>query len=359
MTASTPLRRHSGPWRTRVSALGLLLVAATGCSGDEDAPQAVGTEATSLQNVVPGAVVAGPVSGYVVDRSDPKQARLYVIGESEPTVEDFPTLTGMAATFFADQLVVGGVRCADESCETTVAEFVFAEADGSVRTVVEADEHPGAPESGDALVIIGSTDDTLWALGLRGQLLEIASDGKIVEHSTVQGEPCLIDDRLFTLAENASADEGVPHIDASEETAKRFEVLELVGAVSRPVPDGTLDYEGPLAYGFCADNSFEIGNSARTHAWTAKAGWTDINVDASAKSQATSSTHRSFYLADDGSLMRRAGEQDEPTGIEFSSATADSKDQAPPALFVDDSGGGLLACIGTSASTFSCQYRSA
>lgn len=350
--------REEWPMRRVVPILFVVVAACGGVSGD--GRTRVVTTGESLAGVVPGVVVSGEDVGWVVARADASETSNVWRVDASGAATHGTTLPGFFApvgTYFAENVVVGGVRCAvpEPACNETHAELVALDPEGEVKTRTVVDEHDGPPASSDSIAIVGAAADRLWVAGFDGDLVAIGTDRRVTERiDAPRGEPCVVDGELI-VATSASA---------AQETSGSYV------SPTGPSVDPTLTLhrwtggaweiaaaEGPGSSGdaHCSPAGMEVrsGDADPTAIWSADDGW-EVNSASNQRptgATAFSATNREYVLATDGRLHVRRPEGWEATAISFPRQPAD---QAPMALWVDDSGPSLFACIGSARTGTIC-----
>jgi hypothetical protein len=332
------------------------MVVANGC-GDEGAPaQSAERPSVDISELTAGSVVSG-VGGYswIVGSADNVGLGLYRFrGRQAQRVADLSRLDqGVQAIAFGELVVVGGVRCADDQCDSSVLELLAVDADGRVLDWGVLDTKMGPPDDTDTAFFLGESASRLWTSNLAGELLAVDAEGAVVAGPIPPAQwtdPCVIGPDLYRVeAENPPPPPppGVP--EQVPFHALGFRVSRWDGSRFVAVPGSLLpeaESPGPLA--FCADLGFEVPSPTANARWEPGQRWQRIDLAAAppnARSGLTQSRSHRWYVVDaSGALRRRAGAGWVEVGPQFTSPRGD---EPPFALTVDDAHDQIVACLAT------------
>lgn len=338
---------------------------AVGCGGDDAGDEvAVGDKASVLPaDTVVQVVVAGNGEGWVLDGSG-NVWRVAPDGTSTKTAE-LPPYQAAVGRFFDGSVFFGGVRCAD-NCSATVAELAKLDQSGQPGSTAEIIRHNGPPEDTDGMTVVGASASQLWVSAM-GTLAAADGEGAVQERTDHPGgEACVVDDTLHAMTaidpslESPADGSGTPPASVLTPGGSPSDTASITLVTSKwdgsqwiqlPESQGGVRQVGLRdANGFCAPGGFEFrdpGTFEVTTRWTPQGGWQEVSdpsvvPDPSAPTT-ISSTHNVYTLRD-GRLERITGTQPSVPIDAALPATA-GPGRLPPALYVDDSGTDVFACL--------------
>lgn len=343
--------------RAIAAGVSLAVLVSTGCAGNPSPPEGDRRLSVGIGELTAESLVSG-VDGYswLIGSTHGANLGLYRFrGDRAERVADLSHFAqGVRASAFGELVVVGGVRCADAGCKSSVLELDAVDADNRVTSWGIVDSKVGAPDDTDTAFFLGTTASRLWTANLAGELLALDAEGAVVAGPippTVWTDPCVIGPDLYRV--EAESPPPPPPPGVAEQVPFQplgYRVSRWDGSQFVPVPDSQLsEAESPGVLAFCADAGFEIPGRGAIARWEPGREWqrTDlVSPPPSARSNLTQSSSHRWYVVDaSGAVRRRSDAGWVATGLEFPLREGGSP---PFVLAIDDANGQIVACLAPS-----------
>lgn len=342
-----------------IAAFAFLIGTAACGGGGGDPTVTAAADSNVLQQFSIAGLAADPTGGAWLLEGSEHGLVLNRFDESAGLVEVGPLPEWDAVDTFAladGGLAVVGVRCEPVAeCDATVSEAVFVSEGGEIGSpVIFTTREGGGPNESDAARIVGQEGGLVWINNFDGQLVALDGDGSIREQLLAAGDPCVIDDRLFTLSNGSEeADNEDPVSISPTADPNNPSVFETLGREQEAfvsAENGLV--EAPSnAIGQCIAGGFEtfVSGSTESRRWAPGRGWFEVSraldPEDPRSTHAVGSGRDEFIVDSEGSLLMRGESDWESTSVSFANERV--KAGPPLVLLADRSDSVVIGCMST------------